>query len=100
VEQDIRIPGKEGHRWTWKKGKRNRKRRGRKEKRGAFFRGRGQWIILFGMIDFSGFWTRFFQNGQKVGQRNYKQGPVRGDGGKMNKNNPREYHNKISDTPR
>jgi hypothetical protein len=85
VEQDIRIPGKEGHRWTWKKGKRNRKRRGRKEKRGAFFRGRGQWIILFGMIDFSGFWTRFFSViivGQKVGQRNYTQGPVRGGGKK------------------
>jgi hypothetical protein len=59
VGLDIRrIPGKEGHRWTWKKGRRNRRRRGRKGKREAFFRGMGQWIILFGMIGFSGFWTR------------------------------------------
>jgi hypothetical protein len=83
-----RIPGKEGHRWTWKKGRRNRKRRGRKGKREAFFRGMGQWIILFGMIGFSGFWTR------SVLPKFAKKG-VGGWGEKTNKNNPREYHNKI-----
>jgi len=45
VGLDNRIPGKEGHRWTWKKGRRNRKRRGRKEKREAFFRGSGLYYL-------------------------------------------------------
>jgi len=39
VVLEIRILGKEGYRWTWKKGKRNRKRIGRKGKKEAFFGG-------------------------------------------------------------